>query len=1067
LRIWEKSVRADHPDMAMTLNNLALVHEHQGRFAAAEPLYQRAIRIYEKRLGSDHPSLATTLTNLADLYAAQAKYVEAVSLYQRAVQIREKSLGPDHPDLAVSLNNLAHLYISQGKYAEVEPLLQRALKIWEKSFGPDYVEVATALSNLASFFQDHAKYAEAEPLLERSLRIREKALGPDHPEVAVCLNNLAELYRAQAEYDRAEPLFERSLKIIESRLGPHHIRMATGFNNLALLYDNQGKYAQAEPLYRRSLDITERAFGPEHPDVALRLSNLATLHAARGQYSEAEPLHRRALQIREKAFGPDHPDVASSLNNLASLLIELGKYSEAQPLFERSLRICEATFGPDHPDVAIRLDNLAQVHEDQGNDAEAGPLYQRAVRIREKALGPNHPDVAISVNNLAHLYKGQGKYGEAETLYQRSLRICERSLGPDHPEVATRLINLAYLYRDQGKRAEMEPLVDRVIRIRDRAGVAPDDRYNSYLLRARLSWDLDRRGEAVDDLEEAMRLAEEQRVHAAGGARERAEAFGEFAAAFEQMVAWQVERKDVAKAVNAIERSRARTLLDDMLQAGSDIHAGRSVLERKQLHQEEQQLRQQVATLETQLQGLDRSDERFAATEEKLAAARAALYEHDRNMRLSSPVYRNLLSIGSGPPGLSRLQRRLLEADHLLLLYLLGDKGGYVVAITPGSAVLTPLVVSDAAAAAFPIDAGPLTAKRLQSALMSEDGTGLVERLSKPESTAAETSPALAALWETLVPEAIRTPLRDGMYKRLIVIPDGPLALLPFETLVVAMQESGEPTYLLDVGPPIQYAPSATVLYNLLERQPSHASSGVEPLLTVGDPVYLPASKNDDADLLADLAPRARFGRSGQRLEPLPNSRLESAWVTEAFQHAQISGEQLLADAATEAKVREAIAGRRIVHLACHGLVDQEYGNFFGALALTPGQPAGNSGDDGFLTLLEIYGLDLQACELAILSACQTNFGPRQRGEGVWALSRGFLVAGARRVVATNWLVDDEGAATLVNYFCTDIAQQEAQQADRAVDYAQALQTAKRRVREEPKWSSPYYWAPFVLVGPD
>ena len=96
-----------------------------------------------------------------------------------------------------------------------------------------------------------------------------------------------------------------------------------------------------------------------------------------------------------------------------------------------------------------------------------------------------------------------------------------------------------------------------------------------------------------------------------------------------------------------------------------------------------------------------------------------------------------------------------------------------------------------------------------------------------------------------------------------------------------------------------------------------------------------------------------------------------------------------------------------------------------------------NPADDGFLTLPEIYELNLKSCELAILSACETNYGPQQKGEGVWALSRGFLVAGARRVVASNWLVDDEAAASLISYFCAGIAK--ARSHGEAADHATAL----------------------------
>src|SRR5690606_4903839 len=122
---------------------------------------------------------------------------------------------------------------------------------------------------------------------------------------------------------------------------------------------------------------------------------------------------------------------------------------------------------------------------------------------------------------------------------------------------------------------------------------------------------------------------------------------------------------------------------------------------------------------------------------------------------------------------------------------------------------------------------------------------------------------------------------------------------------------------------------------------------------------------------------------------------------------------KLTGASATEAAIRRGMPGRKIVHLACHGLCDQTHGNLFGALAFAPGD-ARDPADDGFLTLAEIYELNLNDCDLAILSACETNLGPDQHGEGVFALSRGFLVAGSRRVVASNWIVDDESSASLI-----------------------------------------------------
>jgi CHAT domain-containing protein len=333
----------------------------------------------------------------------------------------------------------------------------------------------------------------------------------------------------------------------------------------------------------------------------------------------------------------------------------------------------------------------------------------------------------------------------------------------------------------------------------------------------------------------------------------------------------------------------------------------------------------------------------------------------------------------------------------------------------------------------------------------------------------------LAALWRLLIPEAQRTALATGKYEHLIVIPDGGLVNLPFDALIV--EPGNKPVYLLDCGPPIVEGPSATLLYNLSQREATEGDHVAQGVLTVGNPSYPPQPKSAaDAnrasrsaqELLASLTPSARYASHGH-LKPLPYTGWETSWVSDAFSKLGVPIGQLQKDQATEAKVRQQAPGRQLIHLACHGLVDNEHGNFFGALALTPGpQGSASPNNDGFLTLPEIYELNLKGCELAILSACQTNYGPKQRGEGVWALSRGFLVAGSRRVVASNWLVDDEAAASLVYRFCSGIAQQEKSGAEigNAIDYAKALHDAKLWARRQIKWQHPYYWATFTLIGP-
>ena len=288
-------------------------------YAAARPLFERALTIREKALGPEHPSTATSLNNLALLLNARGDLGGARPLFERALAIDEMALGPEHPDTAQSLNNLAGLLQAQGDLGGARPLFERALAIREKALGPEHRSTATSLDNLAVVLEGQGDLARARPLYKGALAIREKALGPEHPSTARSLNNLASLLKTQGDYQGARPLFERALAINEKALGPKHPSTATSLNNLALLLKAQSDLAGARPLFERALAIDEKVYGLEHPDVATDLNNLAGLLYAQGDLGGARVLYERALAIHEKALGPKHPGTIRVRDNLAAL----------------------------------------------------------------------------------------------------------------------------------------------------------------------------------------------------------------------------------------------------------------------------------------------------------------------------------------------------------------------------------------------------------------------------------------------------------------------------------------------------------------------------------------------------------------------------------------------------------------------------------------------------------------------------------------------------------------------------------------------------------------------------
>lgn len=1108
LVIGERNFATNDTLLARIVGLLAASCSKQKKYQEAQPYYERAVKLRERSAGVDSLDVAVTLHKLADCQWNQRRYDLAIKGYNRALAIRQRKLGAkhadtmesrdavakceeklnaaadtptlvaalerkmqelgaNHPDLLASMSNLASRYKHEGNAKEEAAILARAIMILEKASGERHPRAAQIFRQAARWQVRLEHYPEAERLWTRAIAAAEHSSEGKNKALIYAQEGLGNLYLDMGRLADAEQQIKAVLALRERIHGADHVEVAFSLGALANVYATAGRWVEAETLYKRCLALREKHEAADAPSIATALNNLGSLYSSLDRYAEAEPMLRRALAIREQAYGPENLKVAESLSNLGAAIRAQGRNDDAVLLYRRALAIREKLLGPDHLELTATLTNLGNYHLHVGEFDEADRLYQRASAIQVRVLGINHPDVAETLNKMANLAFHRKDYDKAETMYQQALASLEQSYGHDHALVTRCLVGLARVHFARKRYAAAATLADRAVAIRDRTGAGASDRYDSYFLRAKINWQQDRRSEALSDVRMAMDLAEQQRGLSSGAELERAQYFSRFSQAFERMVAWQVELGDMNEAFDAIERARARSLLDELSLPGVDLQVGRTAIEREQLRQHETTLRTKIATLEAQSRETSRPGAETAQHEEveqKLVAARRALYEHYRDARSSSPVYRQLLATGSNRVRISQIQRTLLGDTDLLVEYLFGDRGGYLLLIQRDAARLVVLNVAKQEAATLGIESGPLTSDRLKRALMNEAGTGVLQQLADPKQ-AEQATPKLAALWRTLLPDAERTALTAGKHQRLIVVPDGPLALLPFDTLVV--EEGSAPKFLLDVGPPLQYIPSATVLANLQDRAVTRGPEGVEPVLTVGDPAFRrPTNKTAaDGDERAAAGGGSRASRLlTDQLPRLPHAALESQWVADVFARARLSSVKLTDVEATEKRVRTSAANRRIVHLACHGMTDKEHGNFYGALVLAPGPDAlTDPADDGLLTLTEIYELDLHRCELAILSACETNFGPEQQGEGVWALSRGFLVAGSKRVVASNWLVDDEATASLVSHFCGGLTPGKT---SGDPDYAKALHAAKRWVRQQSKWRSPYYWAPLVLVGP-
>lgn len=1019
------------------------------------------------------------------------RYVEALALGQQMIGLVDRAYTNAQARfqairaLGFDLRATGIYLTQEGKYPQAERALQDADDTFGRVVAKDHPDRAQGAVWFATLYQDQGRLADMEAVLKPALPALAK-MKPDgnidyYPDA---LRLLGIAYNGQGRYREAEESHRQALRLREQHYGPNHGRVADSLNSLGIVYQDTGRLPEAEQCYRRALVIREKVAAAKgdaksrrfaEQDVAGTLANVALILEIQGRYAEAETLNKQALEIYKRTTTPEYHGLTTIYNNLGIVYRQQGRLAEAESCQRSVLDWRKQHLDAGNTRLADSHCNLGAIYQDQKRFTDAEASIRQALTIYEKAHAGPHESIGACYSSLGSLFLAQGRFPEAEKAINHALETREKTLGPAHPDCAGSLLTLARLYFQQGRLDEMRPTLERVIDIYKQAEFAPGWRFQPVYLRAQLHRRQGQKTEAFADLEQALALAEVQQSYYSGSDQDRARSFASLAEAFDTMIAWQLEAGNIAEVLRTMERARARTLLEEINLRGADLLAGLPADQVAALRRREQDARTQIAAVEKQLdllvQQKDLSDDQRQQRQEpllvQLAAARRDYLAAYGDVRNASPAYRLTTRKDRQPIGLAELQKWVGQQAGLLLEYHLGSEQGHVLVVPAAGTAphVEKLHLSPEQAAVLGTEPGPLTAGKMLQILCNDQDTGLLQRLNR-EQTADQETNRLAALWQVLVPASERAALTAGELKRLLVLPDGPLAWLPFEALVV--QPGKRPQYLLDVGPPVVYGASATVQVNLARRPVVPPAADKAPVLSISDPLYgsdsRPAAGSSRASVLDSVSARSRYTSDGGRLNRLPYSGTESDWVVSNFQDARIETRQLRREQATEANVRAQVPGRRMVHFACHGQVDRAHGNFFGALALTPG-PTGDPANDGFLTLPELYELNLGGCELAILSACATNYGPQQRGEGVWALSRGFLVAGARRVLASNWVVDDEAMASLVSYFSSCLTYREKK--GQPLDYATAAWEAKRWLRQQEKWQSPYFWASLVLVGPD
>ncbi|HSS52393.1 MAG TPA: CHAT domain-containing protein [Thermoanaerobaculia bacterium] len=844
-------------------------------------------------------------------------------------------------------------------------------------------------------------------------------------------------------FDEASTCYKKALAIAQE-IGDERVEGAA-LGNLGSLTSDQGEARRAIDLELRGLELARKA-----KDVATEagiLANLALDYQLVAENQKAAKYQEEALELARMRH--DSRLEGQVHNNLADLYSDLGDYEKALSHWLEALNLARVTKEKVHE--ARTLNNLGTACLRLGRFPEAGRYFEQALGLA-RTVKDVETEVMI-LSNQAFLALRSKKPARALEPAQQALALAKGRGG--EPEAFAHYV-LGSTYRDLTRWDEAQQELEAAKETYHQRGqVLREADIDLAMARvARGSGHLD---EAFARADSALALVESARSRVVSQ-----DLRASFSAArhdfYDLLIDTLMARGLPAEALQASERARARILLEVLHESETDARQGADPA----LVERERSLRDEINTRESRRIDLlkqERPDPAvLAETQKKIDETLEELQQVEASLRESSPRYAALTQ--PQPLTAAEIQTQVLDGKALLLEYALGETKSFLWLVGPGKVEAFPLAGRERIES---------VARRYYELVTARNGQRPGEtvpawkaRIDRSDRQVRQVGAQLSSL--------ILGPVRKRLGDRpLLIVAEGALQYVPFSAL--PLSTSGAP---LVSQHEIVILPSATALA-ALRRELKGRKPAPQELAVFADPVF---QANDPRLKTPRLGPLGRMDHPAAALQPprlrgapepeagresgidtsnlrrLPSSRREAETIAALVPPAQVF--KALDFEATKVAVTGGGLDRfRKLHFATHGLLDSRHPELSG-LVLSEYDPRGRP-QDGVLRLNDIYNLHLDA-DLVVLSACRTALGKEVRGEGLIGLTRGFMYAGAARVLASLWSVEDKATADLMGRLYRGMLRE-------GLSPAAALRKAQIEMARDPKRSSPYYWAGFSLQG--
>lgn len=914
-------------------------------------------------------------------------------------------------DLSDQYTQKAEKLAGESQFSSSNYYLKKAIPIYKNS--GNWIKMVECYIKLGNNFKDIDNYKKALEHLDQALSLTLEHLGHKPLSLAKSYIKLAyKFFHQKKDFKKALELYQKALHIEKEVLGEDHREVAKIYNSIALLYWNEGNQRKAKTYYNKSFSIKLKQLMKQGTSIANDYKFLDRETVEKGTFDDAQKSFQQSLNLHREAYGDNHPLMAAIYENIGILNAIEGYYDKAMENLRKSLSIRLDAFGHENIKSASSFHNIGVCLQLQGDYGQAKRFLNNALSIKLNLLGRYHTETADTYYQLGNVEQGQGEFNNALTYYQNALI----SMVPDFSS-ADFYVNPEST-RAQSDDKLLKVLAAKALTLRKRHELEPVGIEDLQASLATYS--------LISQLIENIRSGFKSENYKLFFGEKCIEIYGQaLQTAFKLYeISGNSEYKE--KAFIFSEKSKAAVLSEAVSESQARRFAG---IPDHQLEREKK-LKAELALYDTYLEKEYAKEkpgdkERLKSIEEHYYMLKG---EYLNLIEYFEKNYRKYyeLKYKARPLSIPDM-RQALEPTAALIEYFFTNGTVYIFVLTRDSIE----AVSQPVAADF-----------------HENLTGFYNSIKKIEEK--NFLNLSHYLYQVLI-KPVRHLLIDK--ERLIIIPHGQLHYIPFETLAsgpIVESDFSWINYLIkDFSFNYHYSASLW-LYNT-----RHDKRTVEKNFIGFAPVF---SDADERDVYRESSSTTRdifIGAGGEHYPELPATEKELHAIINLFKNANKKALGYFHEQATENIIKsEDMKSYNFIHIATHSLKGSGNTKLSGLIFSKPASPADE--EDGILYSSEIYNLNLDA-KLVVLSSCESGIGILVKGEGMFALARGFFYSGVQNIIFSLWKVEDKTTSRLMIEFYRGILSGQSLPA--------ALQKAKLKLIKNRFTAFPKYWSGFILVG--